>query len=99
MACHVVPQTTTQIANSCQVLKRDIRARSSSERVARAASHPLRERAADALDDDGVHREGEGAAEARVGAILREHVADRVPGNPGGGIDVGDRAASARLDE
>src|SRR5678816_1862765 len=98
MACHVVPQTTTQIANSCQILKRAIRALSS-ERVARAALHPLCERAADALDDDGVHREGEGAAETRIGAILREHVADGVPGNAGRRIDVGNRAARAWLDE
>ena len=44
-------------------------------------------------------RERDRPAHARVGAVVGQHVADRVAGGPGGGIDVGDRAADARLDE
>ena len=70
MACHVVPQTTTQIANSCQVLKRCIGcACRSGEGVARLAAHAVAQRALDAFDDDRVHRERDRAAHARVGAV------------------------------
>ena len=89
IACQVVPQTRTQIANSCQVLSRCIGARLQSKAKLARPCMPRRRRAVDALDDHRVHAEGEGAVEARVGAVLGEHVADRVAGTPVAGSTSG----------
>ena len=100
MACQVVPQTTTQIANSCQVRKRCMAEDAVHvEREGRPPCMPAASVQTDAFDDHRVHAEGEGAAEARIGAVLLR--ARRRPRGrrAGVGVDVGDRAARARLDE
>src|SRR5450432_1162152 len=96
IACQVVPQTPTQIANSCQFLKR---CTASVERVARASLHTRAQMQVKALDDDRVHAEGERTVEPPVGTVLREHVADSMAGNARDRFDIGNAAAAARLDQ
>ena len=59
----------------------------SRERDRRRCGHADGERAADAFDDHRVHRERQRAVEARVGAVLRENVADGVTAHAGLRID------------
>src|SRR5665213_2703198 len=77
IACQVVPQTSTQMAKSCQVRRRAIKP-GSIERVTGAARHSGTQSLIEAFDDDGVHAERECTVEPGVGAILPEHVTDGV---------------------